>query len=205
MLKPKDWKPGMTVRCSVMREDYVLLRRLPADACPDGKVWKTECGHCLWDNQAHTRSPATYADLDREPVEGERAVKVSSHPTAFLNETDVGDVQTINSKQACGTDPTWVSIWGDRFAPLAEHPLKKGLVSAVILNEKPTPECEKPHGHAKCERERNLACACLWLLGTKCDPCQPCAALIDLADYWNAWYAGCCRHGWRSGCKECAR
>ncbi len=187
-LKPDQWKPGMTVISRESGSTCVLEYR---DNVAAG--WDVDDGAIL---DAEPYRPATYADLSREPVEGERAVSLRD-VSAGLKPGDV--VSIINGNlfyDPQGVQWHWYGCH-DRFAPLtplpdAEHPLKKGLVSSVILNEKPTPP-------AKCSFGKRPTCAIQYITDRKsCDPCQPCALLIDLADYWCAWYA---EHGDR--CRTC--
>lgn len=206
----------------------VLHSRFEDDNCFSAPGWWMKPhSESIPDDRSHCFRPATYSDLNREPVEGERAVRVDGGGNHY-NEQYVGTVYTFDGEafQAEGLRThSAVEKLAALFAPLTPVPSERGEFPEMdaelkaeadrlcgdhrpkALGTEPTPppavpvECEKggPYGFAS-------TCDIMWLSwDVPCDPCQPCATLIDIAEANLAWYAeGRCEHGWKSKCKRCA-
>ena len=121
-MKPQDWKKGMTIIAGASA--FVIKSRTLAD---DG--WLCECGQFIMDNlvERHGRRPAIYADLSREPVEGELAVYVEAtiHPNETGKVFAYGRVPWVEGTTGFFRNtPVDEAIWfyaskADRFAPLS--------------------------------------------------------------------------------------
>ncbi len=219
-LKPDQWKPGMTIWAQRYGEPYHLCVLVRHGTDIDGDIgWVAMSAKGMEvfaiDDVSidEARRPATYADLSREPVEWERAVCVNSEAChEEVGETfTYGSCENLNGGLPCFFREANVWFCGhkvDQFAPLTPvpdaerdafgHALTNALNDHFAGNERKG-VLTRPTTLAECDVDLQFPCYTVYLKDrARCDPCQPCALLIDLADYWCAWYA---EHGDR--CRTC--
>jgi hypothetical protein len=202
-LPPDKWVEGMTLVSKGSEGRIVLLKK-------KGSYWDVDIseapplfsGTYLTSTLASLWRVGCYSDLNRDPVEGERAVKVALR--GVEGEYKLGAVVTMGNDG----NPDWMRDFGHLLAPLSPaEPEREPSMEVTWVYERVITEEEMKTGgtipgnlleptHVKCNCHR------AYLRNPRlADPCQPCAAIIDCADYWMAWYADNadrCPHGWKS-------
>lgn len=209
MLKPKDWPVGMRVRYAPHLpedDDGVVIRNDELEGLVYVRFSDGDVDDWGLAGAEENLTPLTYADLDREPVEGERAVVLD----AIADCEEPGQIYTVRlcdyghspRPHFCGgKDGMFAYLYDSSdFAPLADLGTPAEKPTRKI---KPVPpQCDlinEDVGHA-------ASCASYWLRGHHPDPCVPCAAEIDRIEAERARTAGRCPHLWPANgvaCPDC--
>lgn len=217
MLHPKDWPVGLTVHFNPTDALFVVVnnfshemqvRNLDSDRV-------VSLGH---EGVGQHLVPQSYADLAREPKDGERSVLLRSYDMVHEGTIYVWQESDYEFHRKGGTTSIHSRFDLAPLAPVpAEPPARVGQQNATPsvfrMQRKPAPANEEPEEVVRCKvTDRpsgdGSTCAGYWfspgsLRGI--DPCAPCCTTIDRIESERARTAGRCPHLWPVGvaCPSC--
>ena len=190
-LPPEMWVAGMTVICTDKKgfryANHRLTHRRSEKWYGINLEFPDEPDHQLAGVGEGAFRPATYADLGREPVAGERAVCLIAGPDVSMGA--VGIIDSVNSSGLWFlADHDDSAVWLRRYctAPLAPAPETETPVTSL-------PNC-------RCATVPTDRICIAMVLGRIECPCRECEQARVLSDEWSANAALAeiyCPHGWR--------